>query len=102
MKTTVKQLRSPRKTITHNSKNDITKTKNGVEENNSQIERIGTALKKARLERKFTQQQLSEFAGVGKTQISKLENDTGNVKMTTILQVFSALGLGVSFDVQPG
>jgi len=38
--------------------------------------------------------------GVKKAQISRLENNTGNVTIETILKVFNALGAKVNFNIQ--
>ncbi|HBK31901.1 MAG TPA: transcriptional regulator, partial [Porphyromonadaceae bacterium] len=53
-----------------------------------------------RLERNLTQQELGELIGVQRAQISKLENNTTNVTMETILKVFGALKAKVNFNVE--
>lgn len=64
------------------------------------LELIGDMIKKARKERHLTQEQLGKLIGVKKAQISRLENNTGNVTVETILKVFNALGAKVSFNIQ--
>lgn len=64
------------------------------------LELIGDMIQRARKERNLTQQQLGELVGVKKAQISRLENNTGNVTMETILRVFKALNARVNFNVQ--
>lgn len=64
------------------------------------LELIGDVIKKARKDRHLTQAELGELIGVKKAQISRLENNTGNVTIETILKVFNALEAKVSFHVR--
>lgn len=59
-------------------------------EHELQMDIIGELIKKAREERHLTQEELGKLIGVQKSQISRLENQTGNVTLTTILKVFAA------------
>ena len=61
---------------------------------------LGRMIRTARQERNLTQEQLGELVGVQKSQISKLENNTTNVTVETILRVFSALKAKVNFNVE--
>ncbi len=74
--------------------------KRQVYEQELQLEVLGDLIKKVRLERNLTQEQLGKLIGVQKAQISKLENNTTNVTMDTILKVFSALKAKVNFNVE--
>ena len=65
-----------------------------------QMEILGDLIKKVRLERKMTQQELGKLIGVQRAQISKLENNTTNVTLETILRVFNALKAKVNFNVE--
>ncbi|MBK7391153.1 MAG: helix-turn-helix transcriptional regulator [Bacteroidetes bacterium] len=65
-----------------------------------QLELLGDIIKQVRLERNLTQEQLGKLIGVQKAQISKLENNTTNVTMETILRVFNALKAKISFHVE--
>lgn len=65
-----------------------------------QLEVLGDLIKKVRLERKLTQQELGKLIGVQRAQISKLENNTTNVTMDTILRVFGASKAKVVFNVE--
>ena len=65
-----------------------------------QMEMIGELIKKVRLERNMTQEELGKLIGVQRAQISKLENNTTNVTVETILRVFSALKAKVNFNVE--
>ena len=63
-------------------------------------ELIGDMIKKVRKERKLTQEELGELIGVKKAQISRLENNTKNVTVETIIRVFNAMKAEVNFNVQ--
>lgn len=64
------------------------------------LELVGEMIKTARKERHLTQEQLGELIGVQKSQISKLERNTKNVTIETILKVFEALKAKVNFKVE--
>ena len=63
------------------------------------VELLGDAIKKTRKERKLTQEQLGNLIGVQKSQISKLERNTRNVTIETILKVFRALKTDIKFSI---
>lgn len=65
-----------------------------------QLEVLGEMIKTIRLERNLTQEELGKLVGVQRAQISKLENNTTNVTMETILKVFGALKAKVNFNVE--
>lgn len=64
---------------------------------------LGDMIKKARKEQNLTQEQLGELIGVQKAQISKIENNTKDVRLSTIMKVFEALKakvkMTIDFDV---
>ena len=64
------------------------------------LEIIGDLIQQARKERNLTQEQLGELIGVKKAQISRLENNTGNITIETMLKVFTALEAKVNFNIQ--
>ena len=64
------------------------------------MELLGDMIKSVRKERNLTQEQLGELIGVQKSQISKLERNTKNVTIETILKVFKALKANVKFSVE--
>lgn len=74
--------------------------KRQVYEQELQLEVLGEMIKKVRLERNLTQEQLGKLIGVQRAQISKLENNTTNVTLDTILKVFGALKAKVNFNVE--
>jgi Predicted transcriptional regulator with C-terminal CBS domains len=65
-----------------------------------QLEILGDMIRKVRLERNLTQSELGKLVGVQRAQISKLENNTTNVTIETILKVFGALKAKVNFNVE--
>lgn len=74
--------------------------KRTVYEQELQLEVLGDLIKKARKERNLTQEELGKLIGVQRAQISKLENNTTNVTLETILKVFGALKAKVNFNVE--
>ena len=75
-------------------------TKREKYEQELQMELLGDMIKQVRLERNLTQEQLGKLIGVQKAQISRLENNTTNVTMDTILRVFTALKAKISFHIE--
>ncbi len=65
-----------------------------------QMDLIGKAIKHTRQERNLTQEELGKLIGVQKAQISRLENNAGNVTMDTLLRVFTALKAKVKLQVE--
>src|SRR6187551_2520671 len=65
-----------------------------------QLELLGNVIKQVRRKRNLTQEQLRKLIGVQKAQISKLENNTTNVTLETILKVFTALKAKISFHIE--
>jgi HTH-type transcriptional regulator/antitoxin HipB len=61
---------------------------------------LGYMIKKARQERKLTQEQLGKLVGVQKAQISKLESSTNSATIGTIFRVFKALKADIYFNVK--
>jgi len=74
--------------------------KREVFDNELRLDLLGYEIKKARKERKLTQEQLGELVGVKKAQISKIENSTTDARFSTVLKVFKVLGVKVKFDVE--
>ncbi|KAB2808607.1 helix-turn-helix domain-containing protein [Phaeocystidibacter luteus] len=65
-----------------------------------QVDILGEMIKSVRKERQLTQEQLGNLIGVQKSQISKLERNTKNVTIETVLKVFRALRANVKFSVE--
>lgn len=64
------------------------------------VEILGQMIKSTRKERHLTQEQLGDLIGVQKSQISKLERNTKNVTIETILKVFRALKTNIKFSIE--
>lgn len=75
-------------------------TKRDKYEFDLQMDVLGDMIKSVRKERNLTQEQLGELVGVQKSQISKLERNTKNVTIETILKVFKALKANVKFSIE--
>ena len=61
---------------------------------------IGTMIRDARIKRGMTQEDLGDLLGVQKSQISKLENNTKDFRIGTILRALEALGAKVKLSVE--
>jgi len=75
-------------------------TKRDQYEYDLQMDILGELIKQTRIDRNLTQEQLGDLIGVQKAQISRLENHTGNVTLSTILKVFSALKAKIKMQVE--
>ncbi len=64
------------------------------------VDVLGEMIKSVRKERHLTQEQLGKLVGVNKSQISKLERNTKNVTIETILKVFRALKTNIKFTIE--
>lgn len=64
------------------------------------LDLLGEAIKKARLARNLTQEDLGRLVGVQKAQISKLENSLTDARFETIIKVFNALNAKIHFNVE--
>jgi DNA-binding XRE family transcriptional regulator len=65
-----------------------------------QMDLIGAAIKRSRKERNMTQEELGKLIGVQKAQISRLEKNTRNVTVETLLRVFTGLRAKVKLQVE--
>lgn len=61
---------------------------------------LGEIIRQTRKERHLTQEELGKLIGVQKSQISRIERNTKNVTLVTILRVFTALKAKVNFNVE--
>lgn len=68
-------------------------------ENDLRIDIIGSLIREAREKRNMTQGELGELLGIHKAQISKLENNTKDVKIGTIIRVLEALNAKIKLSV---
>lgn len=65
----------------------------------NRLEDIGLIIRNERLRKGLTQEELGERVGVGKAQISKIENGKG-VAIKTVTKVLDALGMSASVILQ--
>lgn len=65
-----------------------------------QMDLIGKIIRQTRQKRNLTQEELGKLIGVQKAQISRLENNAGNVTMDTLLKVFTALEAKVKLQIE--
>lgn len=93
------------KTISLDEVTDIYVGKRGTKkredfERELRLDLLGEAIKKARIDRNLTQEELGKLVGVQKAQISKLENSVTDARIETILKVFKALNAKINFSVE--
>ena len=65
-----------------------------------QLELIGKAIRDTRKERNLTQEELGKMIGVQKAQISRLENNAGNITIETLLKVFTAMKASIKLNIE--
>lgn len=65
-----------------------------------QFELIGSKIKAIRKEKRLTQTRLGELIGVQKAQISRIENNTSNAKITSLLKKLNALGVRLTWNFE--
>mgnify|MGYP001045470421 FL=1 len=90
---------SPRKRQQGNPEKEATRVI-AYENSELRLDLIGQTIKKVRLEKNMTQQELGELVGVKKAQISKIENNAKDARFETILKVFKALDAKINFNVE--
>jgi DNA-binding XRE family transcriptional regulator len=64
------------------------------------LDLMGETIRKTRMKRNLTQEQLGELVGVQKSQISKIENNFKDTRISTILKVFDALEARILIKVE--
>jgi HTH-type transcriptional regulator / antitoxin HipB len=94
------------KTTTHEDLlNEMIGTKGTLErsefDNELKAEVLAYKFKELRKKQHLTQTQLADKIGMGKEQISKIENGKFNLTLSTINKIASALGSTISFDLRP-
>lgn len=57
------------------------------------IERLGSKIYELRKAKGLTKKELAQLTGVCKAQVSKIESDTINAKIGTLLKVLNVLGI---------
>jgi HTH-type transcriptional regulator / antitoxin HipB len=61
---------------------------------------LGDMVRKVRKEKDLTQEQLGHLVGVKKAQISKIENNAKDVRLSTIVKVFHALNASIRMNLE--
>jgi len=64
------------------------------------MELLGRMIRNVRVQKHLTQEELGRLVGVGKAQISKLENSANSARIETLLKVFHALNAEVHFTIK--
>ena len=105
MKTKNKAREEVMKTVTFDELKDKYIGEKGSPERDAyelelKVEILGEMIKKVRQEKHMTQEELGKLVGVNKSQISKLERNTKNVTIATILKIFRALRKNIKFSIE--
>jgi DNA-binding XRE family transcriptional regulator len=61
---------------------------------------LGVQIMQIRQDQSLTKKRLSKIAGVGKSMISKIENNLGKVRMGNLLKVLNALNAKLYFEIK--
>jgi DNA-binding XRE family transcriptional regulator len=64
------------------------------------MEILGEIIKKTRKKRNMTQEELGQLIGVNKSEISKLEKNSRNMTIGTVIKVFHALRTSVKLKIE--
>lgn len=64
------------------------------------VESLGEVIRAIRAKQELTQEELGKLIGVQKAQISKLEHNSTNVTVGTLLRVFTALNARLNFQIE--
>ncbi|MDM1525251.1 helix-turn-helix transcriptional regulator [Myroides odoratimimus] len=64
-----------------------------------EIGRLGMKVIELRKAKGLTKKELARLAGVSKAQVKRIESDTVDVKIGTLLKVINELGLKMSFSI---
>ena len=74
-------------------------SKRDAYENELRLDLLGETIRQIRIQRNLTQEQLGLLVGVQKAQISKIENNFKDARISTILKVFDALKTKIILNV---
>ncbi|EPH09968.1 hypothetical protein HMPREF9713_02630 [Myroides odoratimimus CCUG 12700] len=64
-----------------------------------EIGRLGMKVSELRKAKGLTKKEFARLAGVSKAQVKRIESDTVDVKIGTLLKVINELGLKMSFSI---
>jgi len=65
-----------------------------------QFDLLGLTIRNARREKQLNQKELGRLAGVGKSQIVKIENQLAIARFDSIIKVFKALNVKMNFFIE--
>lgn len=65
-----------------------------------QLDLIGDLIRETRKKRNLTQEELGQLIGVQKAQISKIESNTNNFSLGTILKLFKAMNADLKLRIE--
>ncbi len=60
--------------------------------------KIGVLIRKARMKANMTQEELAEKAGTKRTYISRIEHDSSDIRLSTLMRIITQ-GLGGKLDI---
>ena len=69
-------------------------------EHELEMDLLSETIKKVRLEKNMTQEELGKLIGVQKAQIVKLEKGAINARLDTIFKVMTALNAKINFNIE--
>lgn len=64
------------------------------------MEILGEMIKKTRKQRNMTQEELGQLIGVNKSEISKLEKNSRNMTIGTVIKIFHALKTNAKLKIE--
>lgn len=64
------------------------------------MEILAEYLKHLRIECNLTREKPDALVGVQRAQISKIENNTGNITLSALLKIFSALNASIKYKIK--
>lgn len=65
-------------------------------DNEGRLQKLGAAIRAARLDRGFSQEALADAAGIDRSHMGKIERGERNVSILNLARVADALGLSLS------
>lgn len=69
---------------------------NGNSEDREKLKKLGTRIRKIRVEKSISQEELAELANVHRTYVGMIERGEKNLTVLSIQKISSALGISIS------
>jgi DNA-binding phage protein len=90
------EIRALRKTIDHKEKDQIISKAQAAFARHEKIKKTIARLRDARIAKQLTLEQVSALSGIGKANLSRLENEESpNPTIDTVLRISEAIGLEI-------